>query len=346
MEATLTRLLKDGDRIAGAFGYRREDGRFVLFGRKAVVLATGGWGRVYKVTSTPGKAPGTACAMAYEVGAELMDMEFVQFHPTGMVWPPGVRGILVTEAVRGEGGILLNTKDERFMLVYDPKKMSCAAATSWRAPSTRKCWPDGASSTVGPSSTSRSGAAEYIKKKLPSMYDQFLPSPTSTSPRNRWKWPPRCTTPWAGCGWARDERDERPGALCRRRGAAGSTGQPARRQLALATSSSSASAPGEHAAGTRTRLAQEPAVDDAQADAERRLLLAPLEPRQGENPYQIHEELQDVMGVHAGIARDGDQLEGGARGDPGAPGTRRDRCTSAARCLQPGLAHLPRRSSC
>src|ERR671930_1958617 len=122
MEFTITRLLKDGDRIAGAFGYWRENGRFVVFKAKSVVLATGGIGKAWPITSNSWEYTGDGMALAYDVGAELMDMEFVQFHPTGMVWPPGVRGILVTEAVRGEGGYLTNSEGKRFMLEYDPKK--------------------------------------------------------------------------------------------------------------------------------------------------------------------------------------------------------------------------------
>ena len=122
MECTITRLLKDGDRIAGAFGYWREQGRFVVFKAKSVVICTGGIGKAWKITSNSWEYTGDGMALAYDAGAELMDMEFVQFHPTGMVWPPGVQGILVTEAVRGEGGVLRNKNGERFMERYDPKK--------------------------------------------------------------------------------------------------------------------------------------------------------------------------------------------------------------------------------
>jgi succinate dehydrogenase / fumarate reductase flavoprotein subunit len=115
MECTIIRLLKDGDRISGAFGYYRERGRFVLFKAKAVVLATGGIGKAYKVTSNSWEYTGDGHALAYHAGAELIDMEFVQFHPTGMVWPPSVRGILVTEGVRGEGGVLRNSERKRFL---------------------------------------------------------------------------------------------------------------------------------------------------------------------------------------------------------------------------------------
>ena len=115
MECTVVRLLKDGDRVAGALAYYRERGRFVVFKAKAVVLATGGIGKAYKITSNSWEYTGDGHTLAYDAGAELHDMEFVQFHPTGMIWPPSVRGILVTEGVRGEGGILRNSKGERFM---------------------------------------------------------------------------------------------------------------------------------------------------------------------------------------------------------------------------------------
>jgi succinate dehydrogenase / fumarate reductase flavoprotein subunit len=115
MECAIIRLLKDGDRISGAFGYYRERGRFVLFKAKAVVLATGGIGKAYKVTSNSWEYTGDGHSLAYQAGAELIDMEFVQFHPTGMVWPPSVRGILVTEGVRGEGGVLRNSEGKRFL---------------------------------------------------------------------------------------------------------------------------------------------------------------------------------------------------------------------------------------
>src|SRR5213594_1101899 len=120
MEHTILTLLKDGARVVGAFGYDRERGRFKIFRAKAEVLATGGIGRAYKITSNSWEYTGDGHALAYEAGADLIDMEFVQFHPTGMVWPPSVMGILVTEGVRGEGGVLKNTAGERFMFRYMP----------------------------------------------------------------------------------------------------------------------------------------------------------------------------------------------------------------------------------
>src|SRR6202048_158709 len=173
MECTVSRLLKDGDRVAGAFGYWREQGRFVVFKAKSVVMATGGIGKAYKVTSNSWEYTGDGMALAYEAGAQLMDMEFVQFHPTGMVWPPGVQGILVTEGVSGEGGVLRNKLGQRFMEQYDPKKMEL----STRDVVARAIYTEVREGR----GTEHGGAyldisqkpADYVKKKLPSMYHQF-----------------------------------------------------------------------------------------------------------------------------------------------------------------------------
>jgi succinate dehydrogenase / fumarate reductase flavoprotein subunit len=129
-EVTVTRLLKDGDRIAGAFGYRRQTGEFLVFDAPAVVLATGGIGKSYKVTSNSWEYTGDGHALALAAGATLLNMEFVQFHPTGMVWPPSVKGILVTESVRGDGGVLRNTEGKRFMFEYIPDVFKDKYATS------------------------------------------------------------------------------------------------------------------------------------------------------------------------------------------------------------------------
>src|SRR5213082_3559814 len=136
MEHTVLSLLKDGERVVGAFGYERERGRFKIFRAKAVVLATGGIGRAYKITSNSWEYTGDGHALAYEAGAELIDMEFVQFHPTGMVWPPSVMGILVTEGVLGDGGILTNKKGRRFMFDDIPENYRTQTADNeeegWR----------------------------------------------------------------------------------------------------------------------------------------------------------------------------------------------------------------------
>src|SRR5437899_9701963 len=203
MECAITRLFQDDGRIAGAFAYRRQDGQFLLFRTKAVVIATGGVGKAWQVTSNSWEYSGDGQALAYDAGAELIDMEFVQFHPTGMVWPPGVMGLLVTEGVRGEGGILRNKEGERFMWRHLPEARRHeyagdeAEARRWvdasvagkqtdarRPPelSTR----DNVSRAIYTEvregrGTPHGGAfldisylpAERVKKKLPSMYHQF-----------------------------------------------------------------------------------------------------------------------------------------------------------------------------
>ncbi len=174
METTITQLIKDGDRVVGCFGYRRQTGEQISFSAKALVLATGGSGRIYKITSNSQDCTGDGYALAYAAGAELVDMEFVQFHPTGMVFPPGVAGLLVTEAVRGEGGILRNKDGERFMERYDPKRMEL----STRDVVARSIYTE----VKEGRGTPHGGAfldvshldSDYVKRKLPSMYDQFL----------------------------------------------------------------------------------------------------------------------------------------------------------------------------
>src|SRR5437016_3352539 len=204
MECTILTLLKDGDRISGAFGYDRERGQFRLFKAKAVVLCTGGIGRAYKITSNSWEYTGDGHALAYQAGAELVDMEFVQFHPTGMVWPPSVRGILVTEGVRGEGGVLRNKDGRRFMFDDIPENYRSSTADNpeegWsytqgdknarRPPELltrdhvarciRREVREGRGSPHGGVFLDIAwiknripNAAEHIKKKLPSMYHQF-----------------------------------------------------------------------------------------------------------------------------------------------------------------------------
>jgi succinate dehydrogenase / fumarate reductase flavoprotein subunit len=204
MEYTVVSLLKDGDRVVGAFGYDRERGRFHLFQAKAVVLATGGIGRAFKITSNSWEYTGDGLALAYQAGAGLQDMEFVQFHPTGMIWPPSVRGILVTEGVRGDGGVLRNKEGRRFMFDAIPPLYAGQTADNeeegWRytqgdknarrppelltrdhvARCIRQEVREGRGSPHGGVFLDIAwikeripNAAEHIKKKLPSMYHQF-----------------------------------------------------------------------------------------------------------------------------------------------------------------------------
>ena len=204
MECTVVRLLKDGDRVAGALGYDRERGRFRVWRARAVVLATGGIGKAFRITSNSWEYTGDGHALAYDAGAELVDMEFVQFHPTGMVWPPSVRGILVTEGVRGEGGVLLNREGRRFMFDDIPENYRAQTADNeeegWRyvqgdkaarRPPELLTRDHVARSIVREVREGRGSphggvfldiawikrrlpnAPEHIRKKLPSMYHQF-----------------------------------------------------------------------------------------------------------------------------------------------------------------------------
>src|SRR5262245_537582 len=204
MECTIISLLKDGDRVVGAFGYDRQRGRFLLFHAKAVVLATGGVGRAYRITSNSWEYTGDGHSLAYHAGADLMDMEFVQFHPTGMVWPPSVAGILVTEGVRGEGGVLRNSQGRRFMFddIPDAYKHQtadneeegwryCQGDKNARRPPELLTRDHGARCIMREVKEGRgsshggvfldiswikekiANAPEHIKRKLPSMYHQF-----------------------------------------------------------------------------------------------------------------------------------------------------------------------------
>jgi succinate dehydrogenase flavoprotein subunit len=174
MEYIVTRLLKAGDRVCGAFTYRRADGSYHVFSAKAVVMASGGAAKAWKINSNSWESTGDGHALGYDAGADLVDMEFVQFHPTGMVWPPGVIGLLVTEAVRGEGGILRNSDGDRFMERYDPKRLEL----STRDVVARAIYTEvkeGRGSPHGGVFLDVSHLPDgHVKKKLPGMYAQFM----------------------------------------------------------------------------------------------------------------------------------------------------------------------------
>jgi succinate dehydrogenase / fumarate reductase flavoprotein subunit len=175
METTVTKLFKDASgRVVGALAYIRESGSFVHFKVKAVIMATGGWGRIFKVTSNSWEGTGDGCVLAYDAGAELVDMEMVQFHPTGMVWPPGVRGILVTEGVRGEGGILRNAEGERYMERYDPEKMELSTRDVVARANYTEVTEGRGSEHGGVYLDITHLGYDGIMKKLPTMHEQFL----------------------------------------------------------------------------------------------------------------------------------------------------------------------------
>jgi succinate dehydrogenase / fumarate reductase flavoprotein subunit len=308
MECTITRLLKDGDRIAGAFGYWREQGRFVVFRAKSIVMATGGIGKAWKITSNSWEYTGDGMALAYGAGAELMDMEFVQFHPTGMVWPPGVQGILVTEAVRGEGGVLHNKLGERFMEKYDPKKMEL----STRDVVARAIYTEVREGR----GTEHGGAyldisqkpADYVKKKLPSMYHQFKELADVDITKGPMEVGPTCHYMMGGIRVeAETAKASVEGLFAAGEAAAGLHGANRLGGNSLSDllvfGRRAGLAAAEHANMVTTAT-----IDSGQVEEAAREMLAPFERKDGESPYTIHRDLQETMQNLVGIFRNKEDL--------------------------------------
>jgi succinate dehydrogenase / fumarate reductase, flavoprotein subunit len=340
MECTIVSLLKDGNRIAGALGYDRDRGRFKVFVAKAVVLATGGIGRAFSVTSNSWEYTGDGHALAYNAGAALQDMEFVQFHPTGMVWPPSVRGILVTEGVRGEGGILVNKEGRRFMFDDIPENYRGQTADNeeegWRytqgdknarrppelltrdhvARAIMKEVREGRGSPHGGVfldiswiSSKLSGAEEHIKKKLPSMYHQFKQLADIDITKEPMEVGP--TTHYV-MGGIRVDGDTQmssvPGLF-----AAGEVGAGLHGANRLGGNSLSdllvfGMRAGKYAAEFAGRQSS-PRVDFQQADTIVRTALEPFDRGDGgEGPYQVEHDLQTMMQELVGIVRREDEM--------------------------------------
>jgi succinate dehydrogenase / fumarate reductase flavoprotein subunit len=335
MECTVTRLLTDGNRIVGAFGYERERGRFKVFRAKAVVLATGGIGRAYKITSNSWEYTGDGHTLAYEAGAELIDMEFVQFHPTGMVWPPSVRGILVTEAVRGDGGVLVNSKGRRFMFDDIPEAYRAQTAADeeegWRytqGDKTARRPPElltrdhvsrcivreireGRGSPHGGVFLDISwikqripNAPEHIKKKLPSMYHQFKQLADIDITKEPMEVGP--TTHYVMGGVRVDAETQMssvPGLFAAGECAAGINGANRLGGNSLSDLLVFGKRAGEFAA-KYARSTGGGAIQAEQIDAAARAALEPFERgAQGEGPYQVQYALQEMMQDLVGIVR-------------------------------------------
>ena len=308
MECAITRLLKEGDRVAGAFGYWRETGRFVIFKAKSIVLATGGIGKAWRITSNSWEYTGDGMALAYEAGAELMDMEFVQFHPTGMVWPPGVQGILVTEAVRGEGGVLRNKDGERFMERYDPQKMEL----STRDVVARAIYTEVREGR----GTEHGGAfldisqkpAEYVKRKLPSMYHQFRELADVDITKEPMEVGPTCHYMMGGIRVeAETAQSSVPGLFAAGEAAAGLHGA----NRLGGNSLSDLLVFGRRAGLAAAEHAKEvnaPVIDAGQIDEAEREMSAPFERAGGSSPYEVHRRLQETMQNYVGIFRNEEDL--------------------------------------
>lgn len=344
MECTVTRLLKDGDRVTGAFAYSRELGKFKLFKAKSIIMATGGIGRAFKITSNSWEYTGDGHSLAYHAGADLIDMEFVQFHPTGMVWPPSVRGILVTEGVRGEGGILKNNQGERFMFGDIPDNYKSSTADKpeegWRyvtkADRTSRRPPElltrdhvarcilrevkegrgsphgGAFLDIAWIKEKIPNAAEHIKKKLPSMYHQFKELAGIDITKEPMEVGP--TTHYVMGGIrvnGETQMSTISGLFAAGECAAGLHGANRLGGNSLSDLIVFGKLAGEHAAAFAKERGAGNVPDEAVQEAHREAL-APLDDSRTPNPggaYQIQFDLQEMMQEQVGIIRTEDELQ-------------------------------------
>jgi succinate dehydrogenase / fumarate reductase flavoprotein subunit len=330
MECKVERLLRDGDRIAGAFGYWRNTGEFVLFKAKAVVLATGGIGKAWKITSNSWEYTGDGQATALWAGADLIDMEFVQFHPTGMVWPASVRGILVTEGVRGDGGTLKNKNGERFMFNYIPEFFKSETADNeqeadawYENKKDNRRTPDllprdevarAINAEVKAGRGSPHGGvfldictrrpADYIRKRLPSMYHQFKELAGVDITREPMEVGPTCHYVMGGVRVDADTTQATvSGLFAAGEAAAGLHGSNRLGGNSLSDLVVFGRRAGLHAALYAKNLGGALRVDAAEVDAIAQAALAPLSRSGGENPYAIQAELQETMQNLVGIIR-------------------------------------------
>jgi succinate dehydrogenase / fumarate reductase flavoprotein subunit len=336
-ECTVTELLKDGDRISGAFAYWRENGRFLAFSAPAVILATGGIGKSFKVTSNRWEYTGDGHALALRAGATLINMEFIQFHPTGMVWPPSVKGILVTESVRGDGGILTNSEGERFMFNYIPDVFKDQYATE---PTEADAWYDDPDNNRRPpellprdevaraiNSEVKAGrgspnggvfldiasrlSAEEVQRRLPSMYHQFKELADVDITREPMEVGPTCHYVMGGVEVDADtQRSTVPGLYAVGEVSGGMHGSNRLGGNSLSDllvfgmrSGVSASEYVQSLGGTL------PAVAEADVTAALEAALAPFGLKGGENAYTIQADLQQSMNDLVGIIRKAEEIE-------------------------------------
>ncbi|MGA4981831.1 fumarate reductase/succinate dehydrogenase flavoprotein subunit [Streptomyces cellulosae] len=338
-ECTVTRVLKDGDEVSGVFGYERESGRFFVLEAPAVVIATGGIGKSFKVTSNSWEYTGDGHALALLAGAPLLNMEFVQFHPTGMVWPPSVKGILVTESVRGDGGVLRNSEGKRFMFDYVPDvfkekyAQSEEEADRWYDDPDHNRRPpellprDEVARAINAEVKAGRGSphggvfldvssrmpAEVVKRRLPSMYHQFKELADVDITAEPMEVGPTCHYVMGGIAVDSDSAAARgvPGLFAAGEVAGGMHGSNRLGGNSLSDLLVFGRRAGWHAADhALARTGVRPHADDAQVDAAAAEALRPFsaegeEPADGppENPYTLHQELQQTMNDLVGIIR-------------------------------------------
>ncbi len=313
METTVTKLLKNGDRVVGALAYTRETGKFIHYKAKAVVMATGGWGRIFKVTSNSWEGTGDGVVLAYDAGADLVDMEMMQFHPTGMVWPPGVRGLLVTEGVRGEGGLLRNSEGDRYMETYDPERMELSSRDVVARANYTEVQEGRGSPHGGVFLDITHLGYEGIMKKLPTMHEQFLKladidiskEPMEVFPTVHYTMggikidPETCATNVPGLFAA----GECGGGL---HGANRLGGNSLSDLLVFGRRA------GEGASAFVEESVHSTDVEAGAIETEIDRVLLPLNNEKGsESPYLMQQELQEAMMEHANLMRDEDSLKEG-----------------------------------
>jgi succinate dehydrogenase / fumarate reductase flavoprotein subunit len=339
MEVCIIALLKDGPRVVGAFGYDRERGHFKIFRAKAVVLATGGIGKAYKITSNSWDCTGDGHSLAYHAGAALIDMEYVQFHPTGMVWPPSVAGMLVTEGVRGEGGILTNADGKRFMFDFIPDNYKAQTADNeeegWRytqGDKNARRPPElltrdhvarcivreikegrgtphgGVYLDISWIKRRLSNAEEHIKRKLPSMHHQFKALGDIDITKEPMEVGPTTHYIMGGVHVDADtQMSDVPGLFAAGECAAGINGANRLGGNSLSDLLVFGKRAGEFAA----KFAKENShgkIDNDKVDMYAREAIKPFENSRGENPYSVQRDLQEVMQHNVGIVRDESEM--------------------------------------
>jgi succinate dehydrogenase / fumarate reductase flavoprotein subunit len=338
-ECTITELVKDGDRIAGAFGYWRDSGKFVLFEAPAIVLATGGIGKSFKVTSNSWEYTGDGHALALRAGATLINMEFVQFHPTGMVWPPSVKGILVTEGVRGDGGVLKNSKGDRFMFGYIPDVFKGQYAETeqeadgwYNDQDNNRRTPDllprdevarAINSEVKEGRGSPHGgvfldiasrlSADEIRRRLPSMYHQFKELADVDITSQPMEVGPTCHYVMGGVEVDPDSASSVvPGLFAAGEVAGGMHGSNRLGGNSLSDLIVFGRRAGLGASKYVDSVAARPAIPQSDVDAAAHRAVAPFDwpaGGQAENPYTIHAELQQSMNDLVGIIRKAEEVQ-------------------------------------
>ncbi|PQD98781.1 fumarate reductase/succinate dehydrogenase flavoprotein subunit [Mycobacterium sp. EPG1] len=336
-ECSITEIIKDGDRVAGAFGYYRETGKFVLFEAPAIVLATGGIGKSFKVSSNSWEYTGDGHALALRAGSGLINMEFIQFHPTGMVWPLSVKGILVTEGVRGDGGVLKNSEGKRFMFDYIPDVFKGQYAESeeeadqWlkdndSARRTPDLLPrDEVARAINEEVKNGRGTphggvyldiasrmpAEEIKRRLPSMYHQFIELAEVDITKDEMEVGPTCHYVMGGIEVDPDSGGAAtPGLYAAGECSGGMHGSNRLGGNSLSDLLVFGRRAGLGAADYVRSLPNRPKVSDEALERAEKLALAPFEPKDdAENPYTLHAELQESMNDLAGIIRKEHELE-------------------------------------